>query len=62
MGPLDIMEMKGPVAFQLALPDSLRHMHDVFHVFVLRHYVSDAGASSNKATWDESTTLSGPFE
>jgi hypothetical protein len=29
------------VAYQLALPDSLRHMHDVFHVYVLRHYVSD---------------------
>jgi hypothetical protein len=29
------------VAYQLALPDSLRHMHDVFHVSVLRHYVSD---------------------
>jgi hypothetical protein len=23
------------------LPDSLRRMHDVFHVSVLRHYVSD---------------------
>jgi hypothetical protein len=23
------------------LPDSLRRMHDVFHVSVLRHYISD---------------------
>jgi hypothetical protein len=23
------------------LPDSLRHMHDIFHVAVLRHYISD---------------------
>jgi hypothetical protein len=29
------------VAYRLALPDSLRHMHNVFHVSVLRHYVSD---------------------
>jgi hypothetical protein len=29
------------VAYRLALPDSLRHMHDVFHVSVLRHYISD---------------------
>ena len=29
------------MAYRLALPDSLRRMHDVFHVSVLRHYVSD---------------------
>jgi hypothetical protein len=41
MGPLEILDKKGPMAYQLALPDSLRHMHDVFHVSILRHYVSD---------------------
>jgi hypothetical protein len=41
VGPFDIVERKGPVAYQLALPDSLRRMHDVFHVSVLRHYISD---------------------
>jgi hypothetical protein len=25
----------------LALPDPLRHIHDIFHVYVLRHYISD---------------------
>jgi hypothetical protein len=29
------------MAYQLAFPDSLRCMHDVFDVSVLRHYVSD---------------------
>jgi hypothetical protein len=29
------------MAYQLALPDSLRRMHDVFHVSILRHYISD---------------------
>jgi hypothetical protein len=29
------------MAYRLALPDSLRRMHDVFHVSVLRHYISD---------------------
>jgi hypothetical protein len=29
------------MAYRLALLDSLRHMHDVFHVSVLRHYISD---------------------
>jgi hypothetical protein len=29
------------MAYRLALLDSLRHMHDVLHVSVLRHYISD---------------------
>jgi hypothetical protein len=41
VGPFEITERKGTVAYRLALPDSLRHMHDVFHVSVLRHYISD---------------------
>jgi hypothetical protein len=41
MGPFKIVERKGPVAYRLALPNSLRRMHDVFHVSVLRHYISD---------------------
>ena len=41
MGPFDIVERKGPVAYRLALSDYLRCMHDVFHVSVLRHYISD---------------------
>jgi hypothetical protein len=41
MGPFEIVERKGPVAYRLDLLDSLRRMHDVFHVSVLRHYISD---------------------
>jgi hypothetical protein len=41
MGPFEIVERKGPMVYQLALPDSLRHMHDVFPISILRHYVSD---------------------
>jgi hypothetical protein len=41
MGPFEIVEKKGPTAYQLALHDSLRCMHDVFHVSILRHYISD---------------------
>ena len=41
MGPLDIVERKGPMAYRLSLPDSLRRMHDVLHVSLLRHYISD---------------------
>jgi hypothetical protein len=41
LGPFELVEKKGCVAYRLALLDSFRHMHDVFHVYVLRHYVSD---------------------
>jgi hypothetical protein len=41
MGPFNIVERKGPVAYRLTLLDSLRRIHDVFHVSFLRHYVSD---------------------
>jgi hypothetical protein len=41
VGPFEIVEIKGLVADRLALPDSLRGMHGVFLVYVLRHYISD---------------------
>jgi hypothetical protein len=41
VGPFEIVERKGSMAYRLALPNSLRRMHDVFHVYVLRHYISD---------------------
>ena len=41
VGPFEIVEKKRLVAYRLALPDSLRCMHDVFHVSILRNYISD---------------------
>jgi hypothetical protein len=41
MGPFKVVERKGPMTYRLALPDYLSCMHDIFHVSVLRHYVSD---------------------
>jgi hypothetical protein len=41
MGPFKIVEKKGPMDYRLAFPHSFRHMHDVFHVLVLIHYISD---------------------
>ena len=41
MGPFEILERKGPIAYRLSLPPSLTRMHDVFHVSILRHYISD---------------------
>ena len=34
MGPFNIVERKGLMAYRLALADSLRHMHDVFHISI----------------------------
>ncbi|KAA0043069.1 pol protein [Cucumis melo var. makuwa] len=41
VGPFEILERIGPVAYRLALPPSLSTVHDVFHVSMLRKYVSD---------------------
>jgi hypothetical protein len=36
-----IVDRKGPMAYRSTFLDSSRRMHDVFHVYVLIHYVSD---------------------
>ena len=41
IGPFEILERIGQVAYRLALPPALSAVHDVFHVFALRRYVSD---------------------
>ncbi|KAL0554090.1 hypothetical protein IC582_008001 [Cucumis melo] len=41
VGPFEILERIGPVAYRLALPPSLTTAHDVFHVSMLRKYVPD---------------------
>jgi hypothetical protein len=39
-GPFEILEKIGPVAYMLAFPSSMR-FHNVFHVSLLKKYVSD---------------------
>ncbi|KAL0541274.1 hypothetical protein IC582_021316 [Cucumis melo] len=39
VGPFEILERIGPVAYRLALPPSLSTVHDVFHISMLRKYV-----------------------
>ena len=41
IGPYEILENVGPVAYRLALPLELAKLHDVFHVFMLQRYRSD---------------------
>ncbi|XP_057465119.1 uncharacterized protein LOC130754864 [Actinidia eriantha] len=41
MGPFEILEKIGPVAYRLALTPDFANMHDVFHVSVLRKYIAD---------------------
>ena len=39
--PFEVVKNKGLVSYRLSFPDSLRCMHDIFHVSVLRHYISN---------------------
>ena len=41
IGPYEVIERVGPVAYRLALPLELSQIHDVFHVSMLRRYRSD---------------------
>ena len=41
IGPYQIAERVGEVAYRLELPSELSKVHNVFHVSMLRHYVSD---------------------
>ncbi|CAN6700753.1 unnamed protein product [Malus baccata var. baccata] len=41
IGPCMITERVGKVAYRLELPPKLSKVHNVFHVSMLRHYVSD---------------------
>ncbi|XP_070674741.1 uncharacterized protein [Malus domestica] len=42
IGPYMVTEQVGEVAYKLELPQELSKVHDVFHVSMLRHYVSDS--------------------
>ncbi|KAA3484012.1 DNA/RNA polymerases superfamily protein [Gossypium australe] len=41
IGPYEIIERIGPVAYRLMLPSELEKIHNVFHVSMLRRYRSD---------------------
>ena len=41
IGPYEVIEKVGPVAYRLALPPDLEKIHNVFRVSMLRRYRSD---------------------
>ena len=41
IGPFEVLERVGAVAYRLALPPSLSSVHEVFHVSMLRKYTPD---------------------
>ena len=42
VGPFEIIERIGEVAYQLALPPALSRLHDVFRVSILKKYLYDS--------------------
>ena len=41
IGPFKILERVGKVAYRLAMPPIMFGLHDLFHVSILRKYVTD---------------------
>ena len=41
IGPFEIFERVGTVAYRLALPPSMSGVHEVFHISMLRKYTPD---------------------
>ena len=41
IGPFEIVERISPVAYRLDLPEKLSRVHNVFHISMLRKYISD---------------------
>ncbi|KAA3488046.1 DNA/RNA polymerases superfamily protein [Gossypium australe] len=48
IGPYEIIERISPVAYRLPLPSKLEKIHNVFHVSMLRQYISDLSSRDVK--------------
>ena len=60
IGPFEVLERVGIVAYRLALPPSLSSVHDVFHVSMLQKYTPD---STHVVDWGELVVdIDGTFE
>ena len=60
IGPFEILERVGTVAYRLALPPSMSGVHEVFHVSMLRRYTPDL---AHVVDWGEiEVDTNGTFE
>ena len=60
IGPFEVLESVGMVAYRLALPPSLSSVHEVFHASMLRKYTPDP---AHVVDWGEITVdTDGTFE
>ena len=60
IGPFEILESVGTVAYRLALPSSLSGVNEVFHVSILMKYTPD---STHVVDWSELIIdIDGTFE
>ena len=50
IGPFEVLERMGAVAYRLALPPILSSVHEVFHVSMLRKYTQDL---THRVDWGE---------
>ena len=50
IGPYEVIEKMGPVAYRLALPPDIEKIHNVFHVSMLRRYISDPSHVASSET------------
>ena len=42
IGPFEIVDGIGPVAYRLELPEEFSRVHNVFHISMLRKYIPDS--------------------
>ena len=42
VGPFEILKQVGKVAYELALPPHMQHVHNVFHVSMIKKYRPDS--------------------
>ena len=60
IGPFEILERVGTVAYRLALPPNISSVHEVFHVSMLRRYTPDP---AHVMDWGEiEVDMDGTFE
>ena len=60
IGPFEILERVGTIAYRLALPPSMSGVHEVFHVSMLRRYTPDL---AHVVDWGEiKVDMNGTFE